>query len=361
MTDLSQNKVLELIDSDEEFPVNFDDAYQWVGYNQKSDAKSKLLNNFIKGVDFSAKRLKNPQAGRPSELIMMTVDCFKSFCMMAGTAKGREVRQYFLDCERELKRLKSLDKDKALGGEVSYQQLQELFKGLDSESYIKIFAEILRLTSRLGALMSKMRMLMERLKFNVNDSTNLGQVAHRSTHMRPVSERLTKTTDLTFHQQQKALKDATQNIEEMEAIANSIDALGIEFSLIRRFEECLSETKDLLLLVSPPEEIREVIEETEPPIKVIDLGKPSKQGGSLYRYTADRTGKDGITRKYPKVEGDRDPDNPNHWYWGISYIAWDGQKWTDKTLSVPRNKLSVIREAFEQELPLQVIYEILKK
>jgi hypothetical protein len=35
--------------------------------------------------------------------INLTTDCFKAFAMMAGTATGREVRQYFLDCERKLK------------------------------------------------------------------------------------------------------------------------------------------------------------------------------------------------------------------------------------------------------------------
>ncbi|MBW4469245.1 MAG: hypothetical protein KME45_03170 [Stenomitos rutilans HA7619-LM2] len=38
-----------------------------------------------------------------SEQIYLTVDCFKSLAMMAGTDRGKEVRQYFLNCERDLK------------------------------------------------------------------------------------------------------------------------------------------------------------------------------------------------------------------------------------------------------------------
>ncbi len=34
---------------------------------------------------------------------MLTVDCFKAFCMMAGTEMGRQVRAYFIECERALK------------------------------------------------------------------------------------------------------------------------------------------------------------------------------------------------------------------------------------------------------------------
>jgi P63C domain len=43
-------------------------------------------------------------ASTKKENIKLTSDCFKSFCLMAGTAKGKEVRRYFLNCEAELKR-----------------------------------------------------------------------------------------------------------------------------------------------------------------------------------------------------------------------------------------------------------------
>jgi hypothetical protein len=35
-----------------------------------------------------------------TEFIYLTVDCFKSLGMMAGTQKGKEVRKYFLECEK---------------------------------------------------------------------------------------------------------------------------------------------------------------------------------------------------------------------------------------------------------------------
>lgn len=98
--ELSQSLVLSIVKSDERFPVDFDDAWQWIGYNAKSKAKNKLVNNFEEEVDFLPKWVKNPQGGRPSESIKLTVDCFKSLAMMAGTEKGKEIRRYFLECER---------------------------------------------------------------------------------------------------------------------------------------------------------------------------------------------------------------------------------------------------------------------
>ena len=104
--DLTPEKVFALLKSTEEFPVNFDDAWEWIGYARKSDAKSALLNaGFLAGEDFRILRNipQNSKVGRPSEKIYLTIDCFKSFAMMAGTLRGKEVRRYFIDCENQLK------------------------------------------------------------------------------------------------------------------------------------------------------------------------------------------------------------------------------------------------------------------
>lgn len=96
--------VFALLKSSELFPIDFDDAWQWVGWTRKSTAKEILISNFVESVDFCRKGFKSPSGGRPSEWILLTVDCFKSLAMMAGTPKGRRIRQYFLWCEAELKR-----------------------------------------------------------------------------------------------------------------------------------------------------------------------------------------------------------------------------------------------------------------
>lgn len=59
-----------------------------------------LLNG---SLNLSRPSAKSPTGGRPSEQLYLTVDCFKQLCMMANTEKGREVRKYFLECERKLK------------------------------------------------------------------------------------------------------------------------------------------------------------------------------------------------------------------------------------------------------------------
>ena len=108
--DFSHELALALTQSANEFPVDFDDAWRWIGYNKKQQAKNKLTNNFEPDVDYKVftqtgvnSTQQRIQGGRPSEKISLTIDCFKSLGMMAGTENGKEIRRYFLDCERQAK------------------------------------------------------------------------------------------------------------------------------------------------------------------------------------------------------------------------------------------------------------------
>jgi phage anti-repressor protein len=110
LVEFSPELAITLVRSAETYPVDFDDAWQWLGYSRKEKAKLKLMKNFEQGLDFGIfhQTVQNSAGqgigvGRPAEKIRLTVDCFKSLGMMAGTEKGREIRRYFLECERQLK------------------------------------------------------------------------------------------------------------------------------------------------------------------------------------------------------------------------------------------------------------------
>ena len=97
-------------------PMDFDDAWQLLGYSTKASAKRKLLKHFEQGFDYVRFNQKvesdNHSSFSPQELatlalvdkIMLTANCFKSMGMMAGTEQGKEVRNYFLRCEAIAKR-----------------------------------------------------------------------------------------------------------------------------------------------------------------------------------------------------------------------------------------------------------------
>lgn len=105
---LIQSQIKTVVESEVEFAVNFEDAWQWLEYSRKDNAKSTLAKNFEENVDYIISlNVQEKSKGRPSEEIHLTKDCFKQLAMLSGTAKGKEVRLYFLHCEKELKAIKA--------------------------------------------------------------------------------------------------------------------------------------------------------------------------------------------------------------------------------------------------------------
>ena len=108
--EFSHELALALVQSTEQFPIDFDAAWKWIGYSTKQKAKNKLTNNFNIGLDYTltqtVKRVEGNKGGGSVrfESINLTIDCFKSLGMIAGTTKGKEVRRYFLECERIAKK-----------------------------------------------------------------------------------------------------------------------------------------------------------------------------------------------------------------------------------------------------------------
>jgi hypothetical protein len=85
------------------FLINFDDVWGWVGFSRKDEAESLLKNCplLLEGEDFCANRTHN------KDTIMMTLDAFRTLCMVAGTPKGKQAYQCFRIIERTM-----LKKDK---------------------------------------------------------------------------------------------------------------------------------------------------------------------------------------------------------------------------------------------------------
>ncbi len=101
-----------LFDSSEKFPVDLDDAWKWLGYSKKETVLKALMSeHFDRGIDWDNTSLEKEvlfdRAGQPSDKYFLTVDCFKNLAMLARTETGKQVRRYFLDCEKALKQLQA--------------------------------------------------------------------------------------------------------------------------------------------------------------------------------------------------------------------------------------------------------------
>lgn len=194
---LSIELVKTFVESTEDFPVDFDDAWRWIGYSRKDTAKELLLSKFESGFDYiifapeQTGAKKRGRGGHNRDTIFLGVDCFKSFCMMVGTAKGRDVRQYFLKCEHSLKQL--LQQSDAVSLTQDTFSLQKEMSEV-VESHIKasqslnraIHTAIHQQTDTLRSAFEKIRVLHQKtltlpIPQNLKESTNLMQLTPRLT------------------------------------------------------------------------------------------------------------------------------------------------------------------------------------
>lgn len=84
--------------------INFDLVVKWLK-TRKNDLKDTLVKSYVKNVDYNIKKGKS-NGGRPSNIIMLSYDCFRRLCMLSRTAKAEEVRSYFIDIEKHIHKYK---------------------------------------------------------------------------------------------------------------------------------------------------------------------------------------------------------------------------------------------------------------
>jgi len=128
--------------------------------------KKKLISSFIEDTDFvvtkvaaesSAANKNDPssgknkkavkiQGGTNKEEIFLTIDCFKSMCMISGNDMGKKVRRYYLFVEKVLKGLI----------ERSVQELTSINNSLKLEKE-KLSLEVRRVTNQKNMLLKKKR------------------------------------------------------------------------------------------------------------------------------------------------------------------------------------------------------------
>jgi hypothetical protein len=94
-----------ILHSGKSHPVDFDRAWRWLGYSRKDSAKTRLSAPEL-APEVHIERVPTSAGGKPREVITMTVDGFKRLGMMTMTSRGREVREYFLQIEKGVHKLK---------------------------------------------------------------------------------------------------------------------------------------------------------------------------------------------------------------------------------------------------------------
>lgn len=108
MSIISKEAIFSHLESVEEFPIALSDVWEWLGYSKKENALQSFRNlEMAESIDFIQLLIEKHRSIKPLTEIKMTIDCFKLWAMSAQTAKGKEVRLYYLQIEKEWKAQKS--------------------------------------------------------------------------------------------------------------------------------------------------------------------------------------------------------------------------------------------------------------
>jgi len=95
-------------DSNNDFVIDLDDVWKWVGFAQKVKATVLLEKHFIIDIDYKkllyqpGKQSDHTRGGHNKEIFMLNVETFKKFCLKAGTKKADAIHDYYIKLEQML-------------------------------------------------------------------------------------------------------------------------------------------------------------------------------------------------------------------------------------------------------------------
>ena len=92
----------------DDFVIDLDDIWRWLGFSRKNDAKKCLEKNFKVETEYKIvlrRMAENLSGGRPSEKIMLNIKTFKKICLKANTSKANEIHEYYIKLEETLHKL----------------------------------------------------------------------------------------------------------------------------------------------------------------------------------------------------------------------------------------------------------------
>jgi len=91
--------------NDTNISIDFDLVAKWLS-TRKDHLKEILIKNFEENFDYTEQKLTKKDGIKSNNFveIKITPACFKELCMISQTAKAKEVRKYFLEMEKIVKK-----------------------------------------------------------------------------------------------------------------------------------------------------------------------------------------------------------------------------------------------------------------
>ena len=121
-------KINKEYDFNDRFPISHLDLSEFLGIrpNTICDYLENRRGNYEFTVmeDFYTHVQVNPNRGRPQRIYFLSFNAAKEICMLSGSPRGKEARQYFIECERKFKSLQINTNDMTI--EQAAEQLSRI-------------------------------------------------------------------------------------------------------------------------------------------------------------------------------------------------------------------------------------------
>ena len=155
-------------DFNDDFVIDLDNIWNWLGFNQKVKAKALLENHFTLDLHYKfisydniTTKKEHARGGHNKEIIMLTVNTFKKLCLKAGTKKADQIHDYFIKLERLLQEIMleesselrlQLQQQKTEMQKIEEQKTQEYLARLEKERFLEREKILLREYASIGSI-----------------------------------------------------------------------------------------------------------------------------------------------------------------------------------------------------------------
>jgi hypothetical protein len=147
----------------------------------------------------------------------------------------------------------------------------------------------------------------------------------------------------------------TPELQRSPSLEFNTSQLSLESTTEKFLEETLSTE-------TPEDNSKELSKETPTTEKFLEetlSTDKSRACGCLYQYIENKKLKDGSIVSYPRVEGERDKHNYNHWRWGYSWEEKIDGQWKNRSVGVPNKIVQIVANMINNGNTVQNIREFI--
>jgi phage anti-repressor protein len=142
-----------------DYVIDLDDIWKWLGFCQKDACKRLLEKNFIIDKDYkkiastAVKAKKDNRGGHNKETFLLNIETFKKICLKSCTKKADEIHDYFIKLEIILQEIIQEESNELkLQFEQSEKKVQEYEIKLEQQKYLEREKVLLKEYGSIGCI-----------------------------------------------------------------------------------------------------------------------------------------------------------------------------------------------------------------